>query len=400
MKLTPLSRRLSLMARSPGTDWTVLAENIPEWPVVPQVPVLRWEDGDHAYGPSQGAPELLETLAGRCRRQGADMGTESLMVTNGGFDALALITRFLRTQNAERVVSVGPVLTSVAELFRSIGLELIATDWNTFLIGEQWRLLDLGAADVLYINTPHNPIGACLTEDMARALLADRSRRGFSVILDLVYDSFCFDEEYAASPLAWVDDWQGVFAFNSFSKNFGAPGLRVGWLMAEPSVVEELTGRFEKERIAVSSTAQLRAAALCAIGNEPLVDAVRHGRKLVLDWATARRIDVTAGHGGTQVWVDLQVSDAELFADRLMAEEKVVITTGLNYYPAYPRHIRLPTGISAARLAAGLRSIDKVRCDLQMELGVRPLWEKDQWQSPMHRYSIFSESDSGLQISR
>lgn len=388
------------MARSPGVDWTVLAENVPEWPAVPRVPVSRWEDGDHAYGPSRGAPELLDTLAARCRRQGADIGTESLMVTNGGFDALALISRFLRAQNARRVVCVGPVLASVADLFHSVGLKLIPTDWDTFLTRKQWRLLDLGAADMLYINTPHNPIGACITEGIGRALLADQSRRGFSVILDLVYDSFCFDEEYAVSPLAWVDDWQGVFAFNSFSKNFGAPGLRVGWLMAEPSVVEELTSRFEKERIAVSSTAQLRAAALCAIGNESLVDAVRRGREVVLDWASTRRIDLTVGHGGTQVWVDLQVGDAELFADRLMERERVVITTGLNYYPAHPRHIRLPTGISATRLAAGLRSIDRVRCDLHMEFGVRPLWENDQWQSPMHRYSISLESDSGLQISR
>ncbi len=388
------------MARSPEVDWTVLAENVPEWPVVPRVPALRWEDGDYAYGPSRGAPELLEALARRCRMQGADVGTESLMVTNGGFDALALITRFLRTRNTRRMVCAGPVLTSVAELFRSVGLELLVTEWDTFLIGEQWRLLDLGPADVLYINTPHNPTGACLTESLSRALLADRNRRGFGVILDLVYDSFCFAQEYAASPLAWVDDWHGVFAFNSFSKNFGAPGLRVGWLMAEPRAVDELIGRFERERIAVSPAAQLRAAALCAIGNEPLVDAARHGRKLVLDWATARRIDVTAGHGGTQVWADLQVGDAESFADRLMERESVVVTTGLNYYPTHPRHIRLPTGISVTRLAAGLRSIDKVRCDLQMELGVRPLWEKDQWQSLMHRHSISLESDSGLRILR
>jgi beta-methylarginine biosynthesis bifunctional aminotransferase len=360
------------MAESSGIAWTILAENVPEWPVMPEVPALRWEDGDDAYGPSRGTPRLLEALAERCRTQGADVGVgvESIMVTNGGFDALALISRFVRARGARRVVCAGPILASVADLFHSIGLDLVVKDWDAILDGEGWRTLGLSSTDIVYINTPHNPTGACLAEKPARALLADQSRRGFSVILDLVYDSFCFDEESATSPLAWVDDWQGVFAFNSFSKNFGAPGLRVGWLMAEPSAVEELTCRFEKERISVSSTAQLRAAALCALGNEPLVDAVRRGRGLVLDWAATRSIDVVAGHGGTQVWVDLHTGDAESLADQLMEREQVIVTTGLNYYPTHPRHVRLPTGICATRLARGLGSIDTVRRDLQMGLGV------------------------------
>jgi aspartate aminotransferase len=398
MTITPLARRLSAIAESPGTDWTILAENVPEWPVIPRVPALRWEDGDDAYGPSNGRPELLEALSQRCREQGADVNVESIMVTNGGFDALALISRFLRERGTRQVICVGPILSSVAELFCAIGLELVVRDWDTWLDGEEWR--GLGASDAVYINTPHNPTGACLTEEAARALLAEQSRRGFAVILDLVYDSFCFVEGPSVTPLAWVDDWRGVFAFNSFSKNFGAPGLRVGWLMAEPAAVDELTGRFEKERISVSSAAQLRAAALCALGNEPLVDVVRHGRELVMDWAATRSIDVVAGHGGTQVWVDLRAGDAESLADRLMEREKVIIATGLNYYPAHPRHIRLPTGISTARLAAGLTSIDEVRRDLRAGFDVPSIWEEGQWQSMMHRHSISLGSDSGPRISR
>jgi aspartate/methionine/tyrosine aminotransferase len=131
-----------------------------------------------------------------------------------------------------------------------------------------------------------------------------------------------------------------------------------------------------------------------------LVETVRHGRTLVLDWAATQPVDMVAGHGGTQIWVDLRTDDAELLADRLMEQERVIVTTGLNYYPAHPRHIRLPTGISAARLTAGLRSIDKVRRDLRVEFGARSIWEKVQWQSSMHQHSISLELDSDLPISR
>lgn len=359
MGITPLAQRLSGIAEAPWIDWTNLAENVPEWPERPHVPALRWEDGDDIYGPSRGQPQLLSALAERCRAQGADLGFESMMVTNGGFDALAAICRLLRARSVRRIVCAGPILSSVAGLFQTIGLEPEVRTWYELLDLQGWRTLRLGPTDALYVNTPHNPLGACLSEQATRALLTDQSSCGFAVVLDLVYDAYQFGGP-AGTPLTWIDDWHGVFAFNSFSKNYGAPGLRVGWLMADPTAVDELICRFEQERIAVSPAAQLRAAALCALGNGPLVEAVRSGRELVTKWATARSLDVVAGHGGTQVWVDLGGADAERIADLLMERSRVVVATGLNYRPVHRRHIRLPTGVPIARLATGLEAIDKV----------------------------------------
>ncbi|GAA2139299.1 beta-methylarginine biosynthesis bifunctional aminotransferase [Kitasatospora kazusensis] len=361
MKLSPLAQRLARMDQFRDASWTVLAENVPVWPAVPPVPTMQWTDGDNAYGPSQGTAELLDALALRGRAQGAALGPESLLVTNGGFDALALITRRLHTRGIRRVICAGPVLSSVVGLFESIGVEPVVLAWDDLFTGERWRGLGCGATDAFYLNTPHNPTGACLAEDVAKQLLADQQRFGFQLILDLVYDSFCFQDGCSGSPLAWVGNWQGVYAFNSFSKSYGAPGLRVGWLMAEPAVIPQLTAQFEMERIAVSTTAQTKAAALCALGNRSLVDAVRRGRKLVLDWAAAERIEIAAGHGGTQLWVDLQVGDSERFADLLMERERVVVTTGANYHPVQPRYIRLPTGLDTATLTSGLEAIERVR---------------------------------------
>ncbi len=361
MKLTPLAQRLARVAAEPDAGWNLLAENVPVWPVPPPLPALRWSDGDDCYAPSQGTDVLLEALAARGRAQGAAIGPESLLVTNGGFDALALAVRRLRAAGARRVVCAGPILESVARLFKGAGLRLDTRDWSELLAGEGWLGLRLGPADLVYVNTPHNPTGVCLAEPVARRLLADQRRRGFTLLLDVVYDAFCYRTGCRPAVIALVEDWHGVFAFNSFSKGYGAPGLRVGWLTGEPGAVRELTAQVEVERIAVSTGAQARAAELLAHGNAPLVEAVAHGRKLVLDWAAAQQVEVGAGHGGTQVWCDLGTGDAERFADRLMADERVVVTTGRNYYPGHPLHIRLPTGLAPARLEEGLRAIARVR---------------------------------------
>lgn len=362
MTLTPLAQRLARADAEPDVDWNIMAENAPQWPDPPAVPDLTWSDGDDVYGPSQGIAPLLDVLVARARGQGAALGTGSVLVTNGGFDALALLARRLRAGGARRIVCAEPVLVSVAGLFAQLGLQPVVRDWEWLANGDTARM-PLGGDDVVYVNTPHNPTGACLSGPAIEELLRDQRRRGFQVIFDLVYDDFQFGEP-AVSPLAHVQDWNGVHAVNSFSKNYGAPGLRVGWLLAEPEMITDLTAAFELERIAVSGAAQRRAVALWENGNAPLVAAVEHGRKHVLDLAAEHGIEVTPGAGGTQVWLDPQAGDTEVFADRLMAEERLVITTGTNYYPRYPRHIRFPVGMPIDRLDAGMRALARVRSRL------------------------------------
>ena len=370
MSLTPLGRRLAEVARSPREPWRILAENVPVWPAAPELRSPGWEV-DGQYAASQGTDELLEALRLRERGQGVAVGAESLLVTNGAFDGLGLVARRLTGNGVRRAVCSGPVLLSVADLLRAAGLELLVLDWPT-LIGERsWTTLGLGPSDVLYLNSPHNPTGACLDEEEARSLFAAQRRLGFTLVLDLVYDSFVHDSAALAAPLALVEDWRGVYGLNSFSKNYGAPGLRVGWITTHPDEVALLTGRMEWERIAVSTRAQHQAAQLCALGNGPLAERVREGHALVLDWARVNGLGVLAAQGGTHVWADPQVPDTEVLADVLMAEHRLVITTGANYHPADARHIRVPTGVDPAFLAESLETLSATSARLRTAAAVR-----------------------------
>ncbi|MFG2884436.1 beta-methylarginine biosynthesis bifunctional aminotransferase [Streptomyces sp. NPDC048297] len=361
MSLTASGRRLALAGRSPEIDWRILTGNVPAWPTPPPWRPLDWsKEADH-YPERGGSARLLEALCVRERAQGTDIGPESMIVTNGGYDALSLAARHLYDRGVRRAVCAGPILGTIARSLRQAGLEVVALDWDPFLADHGWMDMALGPEDLVYVNTPHNPTGACLPDSASRALLADRQRRGFRLVFDLIYDAFTFDPAAGGSPLAFVDDWHEVYAFNSFSKNYGAPGLRIGWLMAEPSATAELAVRLEAERIAVSAGAQERAADLCAYGNGPLVEAVRTGREVLLAWDSKHDLGLSRTQGGTQAWADLGIGDAESFADRLMAEDRIVLTTGANYFPVRPRHVRLPLGLPPDDLEEALHLITAAR---------------------------------------
>lgn len=366
MTLTPLQRRLARASQSPKTSWLNLIENVPTWPAPPPMRHLPDAEADAYYAPSQGVEPLLDALRRREQQRGVAIGTSSLLVTNGAFDALGLVARHLAEIGARRAICAGPVLTSVADLIAAAGLVVVVRDWSALVDGQAWKALRPGPSDLLYVNSPHNPTGRCLTAATAHGLLGASRRFGFSLLLDLVYDSYVHAATAVASPMALLEDWRGVYAVNSFSKNYGMPGLRVGWTVGDPAAVAELTARLEWERIAVATAAQLRAAVLCSYGNAPLVERVAAGRQLVLDWAREHEVDLAALDGGTQAWVDLGVGDVERFADRLMAEHHVLVTTGANYHPADRRRLRLPLGQDPSRLWRGLDLIVRARRRLRL----------------------------------
>jgi aspartate aminotransferase len=164
-------------------------------------------------------------------------------------------------------------------------------------------------------------------------LRKDCFQLGAAIIFDLVYDGFIFDEALVRSPLAHLDDWKQCYAVNSASKNYGAPGLRVGWIIANQRETDMLTCRLECERICVSARAQRCAARLLQNGASILVERVRAGREMVCGWATERGLIHSVPSGGTQLWLCLGGLDVESFADRLMERYNIVVATGANYSP-------------------------------------------------------------------
>lgn len=359
MRMSPLGMRLQLAANDPDVSWHMLAENIPVWPDGPPMPNFAWDDAG-SYAPSQGMGGLLDAICEREAKRGVRLSRQSLIITNGAFDGLGLVARHLAAKGLRRAVCGGPILLSVSDLFSAAGLQTVVQELGLLVNGQSWENLGLGKQDLVYINTPHNPTGACLDEHAMAGLYEAQTRLGFTLILDLVYDSFVHIPQTMTSPSAMITDWDNIYALNSFSKNYGAPGLRVGWVTAAPEAVEMLCTRLEWERIAVSSNAQLHAAHLCAIGNEELVCRVRAGRTIALEWSKELDAVASTSEGGTHLWIDLRVGDADAFADELMAEHRLIISTGANYCPRSSSYIRLPFGVEPELLQWSLQTIGDV----------------------------------------
>ena len=91
---------------------------------------------------------------------------------------------------------------------------------------------------LVFITNPNNPTGLALTESAIDAFLA-KIPRDCIVDLDEAYCHYLAPEERTDS-LKWVKEYANVVVTRTFSKAYGLAGLRSGFALAQPALIEML----------------------------------------------------------------------------------------------------------------------------------------------------------------
>jgi threonine-phosphate decarboxylase len=148
----------------------------------------------------------------------------------------SLIHAAVRTFAPRRCVIPIPAFSEYERACRAAGCEAVfvplAQDF--FMDRETLQLLQEG--DLLVLNNPHNPSGACATR---AAMLEQIDAARASAATVLVDEAFIdYVPEAAITQHAAASD--GVIAIRSLTKFFGCPGLRVGYAIASPQTVRNI----------------------------------------------------------------------------------------------------------------------------------------------------------------
>jgi len=290
------------------------------------------------------------------RWTGGDSGR--VMVTHGSTEAIYLAMSALLAPGDE-VVVLDPVYPGLGDVARGIGCRL--RPW-TLRAGEGWRpdLERLAAlvterTRMVVVNFPHNPTGATLAPAELDALLAIVERAGAW----LLWDAAFADLAHGAAPLADpVERYGRAVSLGTLSKAYGLPGLRVGWCLAAPPVLERMARVRDYTTLHLSPLVELLAERVIDGADRILAQkraAARHNLGVVERWI--------AGQGGAVTWTPPaggvcgfprlpQVADVEAFCHRLAREHRVLLVPGTCF--GTPGHVRLGFGGHTAVLQEGL----------------------------------------------
>jgi DNA-binding transcriptional MocR family regulator len=192
------------------------------------------------YGGGQGLPELRARLADLMVEEGAVADPESIIVTGGAQQALDLIGKVFIDPGDEVVVE-APSYVGALSAFSAYEPRYvsIAMDDDGMIVEELEEALVHGARPKFVYTVPNfnNPAGVTLSLSRREQLVSICREAGIPIVEDNPYGMLRFEGEDL--PTLRSLDPQNVIYLGTVSKVF-SPGVRVGWAVAEPGVLQRL----------------------------------------------------------------------------------------------------------------------------------------------------------------
>ena len=185
------------------------------------------------HGPTEGQPALREAIAERF-----GVPAESVLILGGAQQGLDLLARCL-VDPGDAVIVDRPGYIGAIQSFRAAGAKLIGWDVARADMDELEDLLVRYRPKLIFTDpTFQNPTGFTMPIRARRELLKLAERYRVPIVEDATYRELYFHEVPPPS-LRELDAQNIVIHLSSFSKVL-APGLRLGWLSAAPSIVDQI----------------------------------------------------------------------------------------------------------------------------------------------------------------
>ncbi len=287
------------------------------------------------HGPTEGQPALREAIAERF-----GVPAESVLILAGAQQGLDLLARCL-VDPGDAVIIDRPGYLGAIQSFRAAGAKLIGWDVARADMDELEDVLVRYRPKLIYTNpTFQNPTGVTMPIRARRELLNLAERYRVPIVEDATYGELYFTEKPPPS-LRELDAQNIVIYLNSFSKVL-APGLRLGWLSAAPSIVDQIAIIKQRLDPHTQNLGQFVMARLIRDGNfDTHLRTLRaeHARRAtVMQSALQRHVPAAAlrfgrPQGGLYLWCRLPMGlIARVVLDRALAGG-VAFVPGHAFYP-------------------------------------------------------------------
>ena len=314
---------------------------------------------DLPYPEVNGTRRLRERIAALYPRANAG----NILVTVGASQANSMVCSTLLDPGDE-VVVVSPGYRQVWGLAQNLGCRVREVELNP---DNGWELdldrlesLCSSATKMVSIVNPNNPTGTILSTDEMRRIVEICERYGSWLHADEVYRGTEFHQE--ETPSFWKA-YDKAICVNSMSKAYGLAGLRIGWIVAAPDMIESLWRRHEYAVIAAAGPSMTLAAIALQDGKRKmLLDRQKRlsdaGHQLLQNWIKEQNgafsIVKPAATSVAFVRYHFDVPSCEL-AGHIREKSSVLVAPGALLGAEH--HLRMAVGVDGAKLTNALGRI-------------------------------------------
>ena len=294
----------------------------------------------------------------------------NVLVTVGAAQANWTVCSTL-LEPGDEVIVVSPGYRQVWGLAKNLGCQVKETQLRR---ENNWRL-DLDELEslastkikLISIVNPNNPTGSILSREEMKRIVSICQKTGAWLHADEVYRGT--ELEGNETPSFW-GMYDKVICVNSMSKAYGLAGLRIGWAVAAPEMIEELWRRHEYAVIAAAGPSmKLAEIALQPAKREMLLERQkklsREGHAVLENWVRAQegRFSVSQAVATSIAFVQyhFDMPSAEL-ADHIRRKVSVLVAPG--GYLGTENHLRITVGYPAQKVRTALERIGTAVAEL------------------------------------
>ncbi len=214
-------------------------------PAVVNAAKIALDQGWTHYGPTQGLPELRETIAAYISRtRGITVGPEHVSVVPGG-KPIIFFTMLALLEPGDEVIYPDPGFPIYRSMIRFLG----ATPVSIPLVEERGFSLDpeqlkarlTDRTKMLILNSPQNPTGGVIPESDVRAIAEMLRGRDVMVLSDEIYSRIYYTEKPPFSITSIPGMLEKTILLDGFSKTYAMTGWRLGYGVMPKWLVEAVS---------------------------------------------------------------------------------------------------------------------------------------------------------------
>jgi aspartate/methionine/tyrosine aminotransferase len=294
---------------------------------------------------------------------------EHIQVTNGGSEANWIVMWHL-VEPGDEVVMMVPNYMQARGIARGLGATV--RPWP-LAAGEsegRWRP-DMASLEALVtprtkliqICNPNNPTGARLTASELDEVCRIAARSGAWVVADEIYRGAELDS--VETPTTW-GRYDRVIVTSGLSKAYGLPGLRIGWVVGPPKVVDSLWGIHDYTSIAPGAVNdRLARIALTPARRERLLARTRGivaaNYPVIKRWIERRSPHLThvPPEAGAIVFIRYEYAiNSTKLIERLRDEQSLLVVPGDHF--EMDGYLRIGFGSDPEHLLGGLERLGEM----------------------------------------
>ena len=326
----------------------------------------------NSYSDSPGIPEAIEAIRNYALKKGIE--PIDIYITQGATEAIEFAISALvnSKENILLPCPCYPLYQAIISKFR-IEPRYYFLDEN-----KNWEpdiesiesLIDKKTRAIVIIN-PNNPTGAIYSKEALKKIVEIAQKYNLVIFSDEIYDQYILEDNLEHVSIASLSNSVPVVTFNGLSKNYFAPGFRIGWgiISGPKEILKDYIEAIHKlARTRLCAPHPLQFAIPVALNNEN-----HYIRDVIIK--LKRRRDILVGGlnqipfiscvkplGAFYAFPSINIPDIDdlEFTKRLILEEGVVVVHGSGFgQKSGTKHFRIIFLPEEETLKKALERIDR-----------------------------------------